>query len=76
MAEKAQDHNIAMETSIVAAEIDDQKRGMRFGFTGLLAALGLAGYSAYIGRADLAAIFIGTVILGAITLFVKGRSGK
>jgi uncharacterized membrane protein len=74
MAEKAQDHNIAMETLIVRAEIDDQKRGMRYGLAGLLVALALAGYSAFLGRADLAAIFTGTVILGAVTLFVRGRS--
>jgi len=76
MAEKAQEHNASMQKTIVAAEVEDQKRGMVFGFIGLLVALGFAGYSAFLGRADLAAIFVGSVVLGAITLFVKGRSAK
>jgi len=76
MAEKALDHGAEMDKKIIEAEIDDQRRGMRFGFTALLVILFLAALFGYWKMEVVAGLFLGAAVLGAIPVFVLGRNGN
>jgi uncharacterized membrane protein len=76
MAEKAQNHNAAMDRKIIDGEHDDRRRGMLFGFSALLLMLALAGLFGYLGHAEISAMFLGSAAFGVIAVFVQGRFGK
>ncbi len=76
MAEKAQDNNAEMDRAIIQGQMDDQTRGMRYGLLALLIILGLAGFLGYQGSEIIAGLFLTTAVLGAIPVFVRGRSAK
>lgn len=76
MAEKSLDHNTTMSNKMLSAEIEDSKRGMRFG-AGLFALL-IAGAFGSILVTDsevIPGLFLGAAAIGAITAFIKGRNG-
>lgn len=76
MAEKAQDHNADMDRLVVGAQVDDQKRGMRYGFWALMLILICAGFFGYRGEAVIAGLFLTTAVIGVIGVFVRGRFDK
>lgn len=76
MAERVQAHNIAMEAKNLAAEHDDRKRGMRFGFAALVLIVACAAFFGYEREIGLAALFLGSAALGVIAVFVQGRLDK
>ncbi len=49
---------------------------MRYGLLALLIILGLAGFFGYQGSEIIAGLFLTTAVLGAIPVFVRGRSAK
>lgn len=76
MAETRNDHHIAMDHKMSDAEIADRRLGMicgatLFGFL-ILAAL-ICGI--WTKQTGLAAVFLGTAVIGGIGLFIKGRNG-
>lgn len=73
MAEKAQDHNVAMERMVVNAEIADTKRGMLFGFAALTILLALATMFGLLGQPVIAGLFLTATLLSAVPVFVNGR---
>lgn len=76
MAEKAQDHNAEMDRTIVSGELEDQKRGMRYGLVALLIILACAAFFGYQGEEIITGLFLGTAVLGSIPIFVMGRNGN
>ncbi len=73
MAEKAQEHNAAMERKLVDAEIADTRRGMLFGFVALLILLALATMFGLMGQPVMAGLFLTATLLSAVPVFVNGR---
>jgi uncharacterized membrane protein len=77
MAERQQQHNIAMESKIVSAQVADQKRGMRYGMAALIIDLAAAtGVGIYTGDRVLAGMILGIGLAGVIVAFIKGRHSK
>lgn len=76
MAEKAQDHNVAMEQKVVDAEIADTRRGMLFGFVALLILLALATMFGLKEQPVMAGLFLTATLLSAVPVFVNGRNKK
>ena len=75
MAEKSQDHNIAMEAKVVGGEIDDRRLGMWLGFIALLLLLTLAAYFGYMDKPVVSGLFLTAAALGSVGVFIKGRMG-
>ncbi|OJF97603.1 hypothetical protein AX760_16720 [Pararhizobium antarcticum] len=73
MAENQQNHNTDMEKKIVAAQISDQKRGMRYGLVALTLVICLAAYAGMNGNNTLAGMLVGAGVAGVVGAFVKGR---
>lgn len=74
MTEAQQKHNILQQSKIVDCEIRDRHVGMALGFIAYGALIGLAFYAGMAGFTILAGLFLGTVAIGGVALFVKGRS--
>lgn len=77
MAEDRNRHNMDMDRRVLAEEVDDQKRGMRYG-AGLFAMLILAAFGSAALRLhpSVPALFLGAATIGGIGVFIKGRNGK
>lgn len=76
MAEKQQDHTIALEATAIKAEIDDRKLGMWLGFGALVLLLGLAAIFGYLDKPVIAGLFLTAAAIGSVTAFIKGRMGE
>lgn len=76
MAELSLQANREMDRLVVRGAIDDRKRGMRYGLAAFFAALIGAGLMGYIGQKEVAIAFLAATVIGAVTVFVKGRMGK
>lgn len=76
MAEIQQAHAADMERLIIAADIEDQKRGMRFGLLALLLLIGAAAYFAWTGNTVAAGLFLTAGVLGTIPAFIIGRDQR
>jgi uncharacterized membrane protein len=74
MAENAQNHSAYMDRCIVEAQIDDQKRGMRYGLVVLLLIIALATYFGIKEQIWMAGLLLSTAALGSIPVFVRGRT--
>lgn len=74
MAENAQNHSAYMDRCIVEAQIDDQKRGMRYGLVVLLLIIALATYFGIKEQIWMAGLLLSTAVLGSIPVFVRGRT--
>lgn len=76
MAEKSLEHNTSMSARMLAAEIDDSRRGMRFGAL-LFALLIICAFaSMFVTESEIVpGLFLGAAAIGAITAFIKGRNG-
>lgn len=73
MAENQQNHNTDMEKKIIAAQISDQKRGMRYGLVALTLVIGLAAFAGMNGNNALAGMLISAGAAGVVGAFIKGR---
>jgi uncharacterized membrane protein len=76
MAEKAQEHNSKMDELIVKQQIEDQKRGMNYGFVALLVLIGCAAYFGYAGNPIVSGLFLTAAALNTVSGFIKGRQSK
>ena len=77
MAERNLYHNMAGNRTMLDAEIEDRKRGMKYGagLFGLLIACGFA--SLFVTTNPLVpGLFLGSAVIGGITAFIKGRNGQ
>lgn len=76
MAENAMDHNTSMSKRMAEAEIDDAKRGMRYGAF-LFALLIVSAFaSLFVTDSELVpGLFLGAAAIGAVGAFIKGRTG-
>ena len=72
MAEKAQEHNRAMEAKIVAASIWEAKLGMILGFAALMTLIGLGAYAGLHGNNVLAGILLASGLVGGATALIRG----
>jgi uncharacterized membrane protein len=75
MAEQNIAHMKKMDEDSLEAEVDDRKRGMRYGagLFGLLIVLAFA--SLFVTDSEIVpGMFLGAVTIGGITAFIKGRS--
>jgi uncharacterized membrane protein len=75
MAEENSAHMKKMDEDSLEAEVDDRKRGMRFGagLFGLLIVLAFA--SLFVTDSEIVpGLFLGAATIGGITAFVKGRT--
>jgi len=63
-----------MDRCIVEAQIDDQKRGMRYGLVVLLLIIALATYFGIKEQIWMAGLLLSTAVLGSIPVFVRGRT--
>ena len=77
MAEDRNQHHINMDNKMFDAEIADRRLGMICG-AALFGLLVLAAFVAGVltGQVGLAAVFMGTAVIGGIGLFIKGRNGS
>lgn len=76
MAEKAQEHNAAMDKLIIEQQIEDQKRGMNYGFLALILLIGCAAYFGYNNNSLIAGLFLTAAALNTVSGFIKGRQTK
>lgn len=77
MAERTLDHNLNIHERGQLAEIEDTKRGMRYGafLFGLLISCGFA--SIFFTDSEIVpGLFLGAAVIGGITAFIKGRNGS
>lgn len=75
MAEENMQHRKAVENKIIDAEIADRKLGMVLGAGCLALLLILAVVSAWLtGSEVIPGLFLGSAVLGAVTMFINGRN--
>lgn len=72
MAEKAQDHNRAMETKIVDDAISQSSKAMYLGFAALVGLISCAVYAGMHGNNVLAGLLLGTGVLGGAATLIRG----
>lgn len=73
MAEKAQEHNRRMEEKIVDHQINDARRGMNYGFAGLVILVILAFTAGMLHNNILAGLLLSTAAFGTVAHFINGR---
>ena len=76
MAEKAQDHNAKMDELIVQKQIEDQRRGMNYGFFALIVLISCAAYFGYNNSPIIAGLFLTAAALNTVSGFINGRQTK
>ena len=76
MAEKQQDHRIAMENKVVGHQLGESRLGQIFGFVLCMISLGCSTYLGYSGHEAIGAVMGGTTIIGLATIFVLGKKPK
>lgn len=75
MAEKNGDHFKKMDEDSLHAEVDDRKRGMRYGAGLFCLLIVLAFASLFVTDSEIVpGLFLGAATIGGITAFIKGRS--
>lgn len=75
MAEKNIDHLKQMDEDSLEAEVDDRKRGMRYGAGLFFLLIVLAFASLFVTDSEIVpGLFLGAATIGGITAFIKGRS--
>lgn len=73
MAEKQQDHRMAMEKKAISSQLNQSLVGQIFGFFLCLFALSLATYLGLNGHEAIGSVIGGTTILGLAGIFVLGK---
>lgn len=72
MAEKAQSHNHTMDQKVVRASIRENHWGMALGFATLVLLICLAMYAGMQGHLGLAALLLGSGVLGGAATLIRG----
>lgn len=76
MAEQNLKHNMESNAVALRAEVEDTKRGMRFGFAALALLILCAFGSLLLTESEIVpGLFLTTCAIGAVGVFVKGRKG-
>lgn len=77
MAERNLSHNIEGSKTALNAEIDDRRRGMRFGALLFGSLIACAFVSVYLTTNPIVpGLFLGTAAIGGVAAFIKGRNGQ
>ncbi|QCO57631.1 DUF2335 domain-containing protein (plasmid) [Pseudorhodobacter turbinis] len=77
MAEQNLEHSMGMDRTVIAAEIEDTKRGMRYGACLFFALILGAFASLFVTNNPIVpGLFLGAAAIGGIVSFIKGRNGK
>jgi uncharacterized membrane protein len=77
MAERNLEHNIKGNNTALNAEIDDRRRGMRYGAALFLALIVCAFASIFVSTNPIIpGLFLGTAAIGGVAAFIKGRNGQ
>lgn len=76
MAEKSLDSQIENNKRIIDHQINDSKRGMRYGLFALIFIIVAAVICAFANHENVAIVFGGMSIIGIVSVFVMGRHFK
>lgn len=75
MAEKQQEHRMALETKAIGGQVDQSKRGQIFGFIVIFLCIGAAIFFAvYFDMTKFAATFLSITMVILVGLFITGKS--
>ena len=77
MAERNLEHNIEGNKTALNAEIEDRRRGMRYG-AALFGALILCAFASIFVTSNpiVPGLFLGAAAIGGVAAFIKGRNGQ
>ena len=74
MAEKQQEHRMALETKAIGGQVDQSKRGQLFGFILVFVCIAVAVFfSLYFGMTAFAVTFLCVTMVSVVGLFVTGK---
>ena len=74
MAEKQQEHRMALETKAIGGQVDQSKRGQLFGFILVFVCIAVAVFFAvYFGMTAFAVTFLCVTMVSVVGLFVTGN---
>ncbi len=74
MAEKQQEHRMALETKAIGGQVDQSKRGQIFGFILVFVFVAIAVFFAkHLEMKEFAAILLGVTMVSVVALFVTGK---
>lgn len=74
MAEKQQEHRMALETKAIGGQVDQSKRGQIFGFILVFVCIAVAVFFAiYFGMTSFAVTFLCVTMVSVVGLFVTGK---
>ena len=74
MAEKQQEHRMALETKAIGGQVDQSKRGQLFGFILVFVCIAVAVFFAvYFGMTAFAVTFLCVTMVSVVGLFVTGK---
>lgn len=75
MAEKQQDHRMALETKAIGGQVDQSKRGQIFGFIAIFLCIGAAIFFAVVcNMTKFAATFLTVTMVILVGLFLTGKN--
>ena len=75
MAEKQQEHRMALETKAIGGQVDQSKRGQIFGFIAIFLCIGAAVFFAVVcNMTKFAATFIPVTMVVLVGLFLTGKN--
>ena len=75
MAEKQQEHRMALETKAIGGQVDQSKRGQIFGFIAIFVCIAVAVFFAiYCGITTFAASFLTVTMVILVGLFITGKN--
>ena len=74
MAEKQQEHRMALETKAIGGQVDQSKRGQLFGFILVFVCIAVAViFAVYFGMTAFAVTFLCVTMVSVVGLFVTGK---
>lgn len=75
MAEKQQDHRMALENIAVGGQVEQSKRGQIFGFVAIFMCIGVAIFFAvFFDMTTFAASFLSVTMVVLVSIFVTGKN--
>lgn len=76
MTERQLAHAAQTDSKIIADDAADRRLGMIFGFAAFMASIAAACFCAAINQPVVAGAFLAATVIGAVTVFVRGRFGS